>query len=287
MIGCANSFTLEWVTALQRVVIGSTLALSACGSNTPTAPTPTPVPPPVVASPLPPSEQILHFSIYGDEWVYLGGQGQQYTVRIDLKSGENPIYDTDHVTWTVEPATVATIDARGKLTPIAIGQATVTARTPDRSGQSRIRVLPDYAGEWNGTFEIPGCTGGFDFRECGRLEFGLVGNGPGVRAKYPFTVSLSKFRGDVTGSIRESRASGDLTYPVTGFVRDSGDLVLEAIAPQSGNEPLRIFNWSSRLANGVGAMSGAFTKIEPKRGPFGEPYTIRTEHEFTGLSRTR
>ena len=269
------------------MVLCSALALSACGGNTPTAPTPTPNPPPVAASPLPPSEQILSFSIYGDEWVYLGGQGQQYTVRIDLKSGESPIYDTDHVTWTVEPASVATIDARGKLTPIAIGQATVTARTADKSGQSRIRVVPDYAGDWNGTFEITGCTGGVDFRECGRLQFGLVGNGPGVRAKYPFTVSLSKFRGDITGNIRESRPSGDLTYPVTGFVRESGELVLEANVPQSNNQPLRIFNWSSRLASGTGTMSGAFTKIEPLRTNFGDPYTIRTEHEFAGLSRAR
>ena len=274
--------------ALQRLVLCSALALSACRGNTPTSPTAeAPLPPPVTASPLPPSEQILSFSIYGDEWVYLGGPGQQYTARIDLKSGESPIYDTDHVTWTVEPATVATIDARGKLTPLAIGQATVRARTADRSGESRIRVLPDYAGEWNGHFEITGCTGGVDFRECGRLEFGLVGNGPGVRARYPFTVNLSKFRGDITGSIRESRPSGDLTYPVTGFVRVSGELVLEANVPQSNNQPLRIFNWSSRLTSDVGAMSGAFTKIEPLRTTFGDPYTIRTEHEFTSLSRAR
>jgi hypothetical protein len=249
---------------------------------------PTPAPPLVTASPLPPAEQILSFTIYGDEWVYLGGPGQQYTVRIDLSSGEQPIYDTDHVTWRVEPASVATIDAHGKLTPIAVGQATVTASTTGRSGQSRIRVLPDYAGEWNGAFEITGCSGGHDFRECGRLEFGLVGNGPGVRARYPFTVSLTKFRGDITGTIRESRPSGDLTYPVTGFVRLSGELVLEATATLPNKaEPLRIFNWSSALAGGVGAMSGAFTKVEPYRTTFGNPYTIRTEHEFTGLSRSR
>jgi len=34
-------------------------------------------------------------------------------------------------------------------------------------------------------------------------------------------------------------------------------------------------------------MSGAFTKIEPYRTAFGDPYTIRTEHEFTNLSHTQ
>jgi hypothetical protein len=280
------SFIVEGMRSI--IFLALVCTASACGGkDTPTAPTPTsPTPPPVTASPLPPSEQILGFSIYGDQWVYLGGQGQQYTVRIDLKSGGTPIYDTDNVTWSVEPASIATIDAHGKLTPIASGDATVRARAGNTAGDSRIRVLPDYAGEWSGEFVITGCSGGHDFRECGRLQHGLVGTG-GL-ARYPFVASLSKFRGDVTGSIHEPRPNGDLSYPVSGFVRVSGELVLEATAPlPNQQEPLRVFNWSSVLAGGVGAMSGAFTKVEPHRTNFGDPYTIRSEHEFSGLSRAR
>ena len=50
---------------------------------------------------------------------------------------------------------------------------------------------------------------------------------------------------------------------------------------------LGVFNWSSTTNAGVTTMSGAFTKIEPYRTGFGEPYTIRTEHEFTGLPHTQ
>ena len=115
-----------------------------------------------------------------------------------------------------------------------------------------------------------------------------AGSGTGIAASpfYPFTVTLSQFRDQVTGTVREPRASGDLVYPVTGIVRVNGQLVVEATVPRTNNEALRVFNWSSTINAGVATMSGAFTKIEPYRTGFDEPYTIRTEHEFSGLSHT-
>jgi hypothetical protein len=115
-----------------------------------------------------------------------------------------------------------------------------------------------------------------------------TGTGTAPSPFYSFTLALSQFRDQVTGTVRETRLSGDLVYPVTGFVRLNGQLVLEATAPKpNSNEPLRVFNWASTTNNGVTIMSGAFTKIEPYRTGFGDPYTIRTEHEFTNLSHTQ
>ena len=42
----------------------------------------------------------------------------------------------------------------------------------DKTGGNRVRVLPDYSGNWSGEFVVSGCTGGFDFRECPRMMFG-------------------------------------------------------------------------------------------------------------------
>jgi len=92
-------------------------------------------------------------------------------------------------------------------------------------------------------------------------------------------------RDQVTGTVRETRPSGNLEYPVTGLVRVNGQLVLEASTTKN-NDPLRVFNWSSTANAGVTTMSGAFTKLEPYRTSFNELYTIRTEHEFSGLTRT-
>jgi len=196
---------------------------------------------------------------------------------------------TDGVQWSIDPAGIASIDQHGRVTPVAVGAAAVTARYGDKTGINNIRVLPDYSGTWSGQFRITGCTGGFDFRECGRMMVGAgAGSGTGISDNpfYPFTVTLSQFSDQVTGTVREPRASGDLTYPVTGIVRVNGQLVIEATTQKDG-QPLRVFNWSSTTNNGVSTMSGAFTKIEPYRGPFGEPYTIRTEHEFVNMSHSQ
>jgi len=64
-------------------------------------------------------------------------------------------------------------------------------------------------------------------------------------------------------------------------------LVLEATASKPSGDELRVFNWSSTTNAAATTMSGAFTKIEPYRTGFGAPYTIRTEHEFSGLSHTQ
>jgi hypothetical protein len=115
-----------------------------------------------------------------------------------------------------------------------------------------------------------------------------TGTGTSPTPFYQFTLTLSQFGDQVTGTVREPRPSGEISYPVSGIVRSNGQLVLEASAPKPNNtEPLRVFNWSSTTNNGVTTMSGAFTKIEPYRSTFGDPYTIRTEHEFTGASHTQ
>ena len=264
--------------------------LAGCNSSTPT--TPTPPTPPVVTSLLPPVNTVVSISLLGDQWIPTNVAAPvQMTAR--LVTSVTPFeytLATDGVTWSMEPAGVALIDQNGRVSPLSIGTATVTAKYGDKTGINPIRVLPDYSGNWSGQFLITGCTGGFDFRECGRMMVGAgAGSGTGLADNpfYPFTMTLAQFRDQVTGTVREPRTSGDLVYPVSGIVRVAGQLVLEATANKPGGDALRVFNWSSTTTAGVATMSGAFTKIEPYRTAFGQPYTIRTEHEFTGLSHTQ
>ena len=264
--------------------------LAGCNSSTPTAPTPPT--PPVVTNPLPPASAVLGISLHGHEWIAPNVPAPVHHPARPHTSNTPFEYTapTDGVEWSIAPAGVAIVDQHGRVSPVAIGTATLTARYGDKTGTQQIRVLYDFAGDWSGQFRITGCSGGFDFRECGRMMAGAgAGTGTGISSNpfYPFTLALSQFRDQVTGTVRESRPSGDIEYAVTGFVRLNGQLVLEATAPKPKNtEPLRVFNWASTTNNGVTTMSGAFTKIEPYRSVFDQPYTIRTEHEFTGLSHT-
>jgi hypothetical protein len=229
--------------------------------------------------------------LIGDQWIPTNAAAPvQMTAR--LITSQTPFEytaATGGVAWSIEPAGIAQIDQQGRVTPLSIGTAAVSARYGEQTGINQIRVLPDYSGHWSGQFRITGCTGGHDFRECSRMMVGAgAGSGTGSAPSpfYPFTLTVSQSRDQVTGEVREPRASGDLVYPVSGIVRVAGQLVLEATAPKN-DEPLRVFNWSSTVNAGVTSMSGAFTKIEPYRTAFGDPYTIRTEHEFSGLSRAQ
>jgi hypothetical protein len=236
---------------------------------------------------LPASSAVLQISVIGDMWIPTTASAVQQTAR--LITSVTPLdytAATAGVQWSIDPAGIASIDQQGRLTPMAIGNATVTAKYGDKTGINQIRVLPDYSGTWTGQFRITGCSGGSDFRECPRMIAGAgAGSGTGFSDTpfYPFSVALSQFRDQVTGTVREPRATGDLQNPVTGIVRVNGQLVLEATTPKEADS-LRVFNWASTVNANVTAMSGAFTKIEPYRNGFGTPYTIRTEHEFSGLS---
>ncbi len=275
---------------LACLVVLCASALAGCNSSTPTAPTPPA--PPVVTNPLPPVNTVVGISLLGDMWIPTNATAPvQMTARlITSNSPFEYTLATDGVTWSIEPAGVALVDQHGRVSPVSIGTATVSAKYGDKTGINPIRVLPDYSGNWSGQFRITGCTGGYDFRECGQMMVGAgAGNGTGTAPSpfYPLTMTLSQLRDQVTGTVREPRASDDLAYPVRGIVRVAGQLVLEATANKPSGDELRVFNWSSTTNAGVTAMSGAFTKIEPYRTVFNAPYTIRTEHEFTGLSRTQ
>src|SRR5262245_34880809 len=153
--------------------------LASCSRETPTGPTPPVTPPP--AANLPPASTVISISLLGDMWIPTTAAPVQQTAR--LGTSNQPFEytaATDGVTWSIEPAGVALIDQHGRVTPVAIGTATVTARYGDKTGTNSIRVLPDYSGTWSGQFRITGCTGGHDFRECGRMMAGAgAGSGTG------------------------------------------------------------------------------------------------------------
>ncbi len=147
------------------------VSLASCNRATPTAPSPVaPAPPPV--SQLPPTESILSISLIGDQWVFANAAPVQMAAR--LVTSTTPfeyVIDNERVTWTVEPAGIATIDRQGRVTPVANGTATVRATLGEKVGTNPIRVLPDFSGSWSGEYVVTGCTGGADFRSCPRIMF--------------------------------------------------------------------------------------------------------------------
>ncbi len=256
------------------------MSLTGCSTReTPTSPT-TPTPP-VTTSPLPPADRIIQINVVGGSWVVRGGAPLQMSARIVTDSSPAEVIDdSDHVTWSSDPPGIVAIDSHGQLTGVGSGKARVIATVGSKSGFFNVRSVPDFTGTWSGNLLITGCSGAPDPRTCGRL---ITNQMTGLPNLYPFTLDLSQIQDRVTGTLHES-SSRDT--PLTGFVRESGALVLEGALPQQGLDPVRITNWSSTLDAAGTRMSGGFTKTSPGRS-FGEfPFVQITQHEFSSVPRT-
>jgi hypothetical protein len=256
------------------------VSLAGCNSDTPASPTP--VTPPVVVSPLPAADRIIQISVMGGQWIVVGGGPLQMSARI--VTATSPIEfvdDTEHVAWSVDPSGILAVDRKGTVTALASGQARVIAAVGDRTGATLVRAVPDFSGTWAGNYIITGCSGASDPRTCGRIMFN---QSTGLRNLTPFTLALAQQQDQVSGTLIESNRAA---MPVSGFVRLGGSLVLEATIPQDGLDPLRLTNWSSTIGAAPAQMTGSFTQFQPYRSFGGFLGTMRTEHEFSSVTRSQ
>lgn len=225
-------------------------------------------------------------SVLGNQWIATNSGPVQLTARVftRLGSSEGPgefVDTTEQVTWSVDSAGVVAVDRQGRVTPVANGTARVIATLGERSASISVRVLPDYSGRWSGAYILTACSGSADPRTCGRLMFSVS---DGSRTQHPFTIELSQERDQVSGTV----ADASTTFPVSGFVRLSGTLVVEGTLPPNGLEPERIFNWSSSVNASGTQMTGAYTRLLTSRViGSGPPSMMRTEHEFASVVRAQ
>ena len=262
------------------------ISLAGCGSrDTPTSPTPPG--PPVVSSPLPRADQIVGIGIIGGSWIVVGGAPLQMTARISWRptpeAATQFIDDIEHVTWTVDTPAVLSIDRQGRVTGLSSGAARIVATVGDHSGTSPVvRAVPEYSGTWSGNYVLSACSGAPDPRQCPRM---IISESDGSRILYPFTLTVSQLQDQVTGTLRETSFAFSRETPLRGFVRLSGELVLEGFVQLPEHETFTITNWSANIDAANKALSGAFTRIAPTHTTFSN-YTLRTEHEFSGATRT-
>ena len=181
------------------------------------------------------------------QWISTTSTPVQMTARSSRaphrSSGSTAAID---VTWTVEPAGIVSVDRLAASRRSRLARATVTATLGDKTGGNNVRVLPDYSGNWSGEFVITGCTGGHDFRECGRMMFGE--GGPGVRS--PVSVHPDVVAGPRSGHRHVTRDPRQRRH------RRAGDRIRSSQRarscsrrplPQPNHEPFRVINWSSTV----------------------------------------
>jgi hypothetical protein len=115
-------------------------------------------------------------------------------------------------TWTSDAPAVASIDANGRITGQASGNATISAQASGLRATVTLRVVPDYHGRWEGITRVTGCADEGDFDT---LCDEVVGGG------LPLSTSITQTRDAVTADVNFDDATGRIST----MIQSSGRLV--------------------------------------------------------------
>jgi hypothetical protein len=126
--------------------------LAGCGSDTPTAPTP----PPVAEQPSSPPATLTGLVVFNPESLIVTGSSLAFRANGRYSDGS---LRTVEPQWFASPATAAEISPAGVLTAHRTGDITITARFAGFETQTTVRVTPNYAGTWRGTWRRLECFG--------------------------------------------------------------------------------------------------------------------------------
>ena len=179
--------------------------------------------------------------------VFLGAN-ETFTATMTFSDGSTAAVTAG--TWSTDAPTIATVDATGKVTGRASGLVTVIVDASGVRGTKAIRVLPTYAGGWNGRYGLNNCSGlgpGTLVQTCEDLD----DFGSGFRpASFTFTQT-----GDaVTGTT----VLGFLTSTMTGTVAADGSLTFTATAIVGTKHYAETWHLTSTTD---GALSGSVTVV--------------------------
>jgi len=180
-------------------------------------------------------------------------------------------------TWTSDNPAVATVDARGTVTAVATGAATIRATSHGQVATRTLTVVPNYAGNWNGQFKIVTCT---------RIS------GPGtdpcrfiVGGSAPLELQLVQTGRDVSGTLRLSNLETFNAGAVTGAVREDRTLVLQGLLQLPGfDSEIRLVSWTSSIQPPGNLMEGIFTDESRGANIFGVQ-VIRAENRLVNVTR--
>lgn len=209
-------------------VVVSAVVVSACGGDTPAAPS-TPAAPTTTSLALTPGTNFL-----------LSGQTEAFIATATLSSGSSQIVTP---AWSVDNPVVLSIDSTGRATARGTGTANVIAVHQGRQATRLVRVVPNYQGRWSGNYTVTGCNQSGIFEQistCGQF----------LNNTLPITLTLTQNLDQVTGTI----ALGTITGSVSGPLSNDGTLLLSGTLPGTFN--VTLLNWST-VASGSG-MTGVW-----------------------------
>jgi hypothetical protein len=184
-------------------VVVFSLALSACGEKSPSAPTNTP----------PPTPTVTGLSIGGSADRLRTRQTQTLTATVTLSNGTTQAATSP--SWSSNNATVASVSDGGVVTANNQGSATISVTAQGQTATAPVSVWQDYQGTWTGEYRIRVCTATGNLGGAGGW---CSPDGFAAGQTLPIRLTLTQQNGSsVSGSIE----LGDIVGTLAGTVYDS------------------------------------------------------------------
>jgi Bacterial Ig-like domain (group 2) len=177
-------------------------------------------------------------------------------------------------TWASDAAAVAAIDSSGRATGRASGEATISGDSQGLRATRRLRVVPDYQGDWRGNWAITGCTADGEWARANVCQD--IPNG----ALSAFRLTLTQTRDAVSGSVDFDELPG----PIQGSIRISGELELGGTFTVSDPDvtlQVAVSDWQSVTTDNQ-RMTGRFTITLTANGI---PGSIRVGGDLRTISK--
>jgi hypothetical protein len=200
------------------------------------------------------------------------GTEQAYTATVRWSDGS---VTTEAASWRSDAPVVATVDSTGRARGVENGEATLVAGVQGIEGVLRIRVLPNYGGDWSGAAVVRTCreTGAWSGSDLCRDLRGL--------GQLTTSVALTQDRDRLSGTL----TLDDVEAPIAdGTIRNDGSASLTARLVESDDGTTLTFAFEPVELRARGdTMSGTSTMTATATGLAGE---FRVEFEMPQLTRS-
>jgi hypothetical protein len=106
---------------------------------------------------------------------------------------------------------VATVTDAGLVTGVSNGTATIYVIHAGRQGQQQVRVLPNYQGQWRGSYIIRSCVG------TTTVFVNICNDQLAVNRVYPTSMTLTQTGESISGQVFLGQIPfGNFSAPITG-----------------------------------------------------------------------
>lgn len=192
---------------LLVVVLVASVSVTSCGTRSDTPVSVTPVSSPLTLTLSPPTD------------VMFIGRSAALTATATFQDGSARAVQA---TWGTDAPGIATVAADGAVTGVRSGDVTIFADYQGLRATQRLRVVPNYDGDWSASYQTTSCTETGDWNVGGCEPIDLT-------TAWRIYVELRQDRTSMTGQLTPY---SDLpAVPVTGTVADDGHFTASGSVP--------------------------------------------------------